>query len=134
MISKRFFGGIALWRVPKTNSAKNLFDIIISSILNKNFISRSTVYLVVPTNYLKVFNTLFRVSYLCTPLIPMSTCRAIVEQPSSSHCRAPIEQPSSNHRTAVEQPSSNCSTVLDGCSMVAARRLLNHCSASARWD
>ncbi len=82
-------------------------------------------------------------SHMYTLLIPTSTCRAMVEQPSSSHHRAPVEQPLSNRRATIEQSSSNCSTVarqlLDGCSMVldscsmAARRVLDGgCSTVAR--
>ncbi len=90
---------------------------------------------------------------MCTPLIPLSTCRAMVEQPSSSHHRAPVKQPSSNrratveqlsnHRATVEQVSSNCSTIaqrlLDSCStvlegcLIAAQRVLDGgCSMVAR--
>ncbi len=84
-----------------------------------------------------------------TPLIPTSTCRAMVEHPSSSHHRAPVEQPSSNCRApssnrpaAVEQFLETCSMVarlLDDCSTAArqlldgARRLLDGCSTGARW-
>ncbi len=47
---------------------------------------------------------------ITTPLIPTSTCRAMVEQPPSSTHRAAIEQLSSNRRAIIEQLLDSCST------------------------